>query len=68
MYYGIERYLSRMLALSVLVWADIGLLAGIAFRSPVLRHTSTYIAIGCLAVLFIEILRYSRRAQGQFES
>lgn len=60
MYLRIGRYLSRILALSVLIWADIGLLVGIALRSPVLRHATTRVAIaatrsGCSAS---SLLRY----------
>jgi hypothetical protein len=67
MYLRIGRYLSRILALSVLIWADIGLLVGIALRSPVLRHATTRVAIACLAVLIIETLRHSGRARGPLE-
>jgi hypothetical protein len=55
---GFRNYLSRMLALSILFWADLGLLLGIALRSSVLRHSSTYIAITCLSVLLIETVRH----------
>jgi hypothetical protein len=51
---GFGNYLSRMLALSILFWADLGLLLGITLRLSILRHSSTYIAITCLAVLLIE--------------
>jgi hypothetical protein len=51
------RYMSRALALAVLFWADIGIFAGIALRSITLWHTSTYVAIGSLIALGVEIFR-----------
>jgi hypothetical protein len=51
------RYLSRILALSFLFWADIGMFAGIGLRSIALWHSSIYVAIACLVALGVETIR-----------
>lgn len=51
------RYLSRVIALSLLFWADMGMLAGIVLRSIRLWHSSAYVAIACLIALGVEIAR-----------
>jgi hypothetical protein len=51
------RYIASVFALSVLFWADIGIAAGIALHSVAIWHTCTYIAIGSLIALGVEIVR-----------
>ncbi len=54
---GVMRYLSRVLALSVLFSADVGIFIAVTLRSAALWHASVYIAVAALIALAVEIVR-----------
>jgi hypothetical protein len=53
-----QGYLSRVLALAILLWAPSGLLVSLPVHSLKLWHMSLYIAIACLIVLGVETSRH----------